>query len=259
MVKSVLDLEVTVNRKLSKDQYLLTLQSKEVIQDILPGQFGNILVDNTSKVFLRRPFSVYSVNYGDNSVSFLIKVIGEGTRKIAEAKMGDVLNVVLPLGNGFTMPVLGEHVLLVGGGSGVAPMMHLAQSINTNLIKISILIGAKSVSDLVELDQFSKFGRIYITTEDGSAGEQGYVTNHSLILDKLNQFSRIYTCGPDPMMKAIASKADQKGIFCEVSLENTMACGFGVCLCCVTNTIQGHKCVCTEGPVFNINQLKWQI
>ncbi|MGL4332083.1 MAG: dihydroorotate dehydrogenase electron transfer subunit, partial [Bacteroidales bacterium] len=103
---------------------------------------------------------------------------------------------------------------------------------------------------------FKKYGNVHITTEDGSFGEKGYVTNHSVFS---NSIDKIFTCGPKPMMQAVARIAKEKSIDCEVSLENTMACGFGVCLCCVENTVDGHVCVCKEGPVFNISKLKWQI
>ena len=111
--------------------------------------------------------------------------------------------------------------------------------------------------DLLQLEEFAKYGEVYTTTEDGSHGEKGYVTQHS-ILNKV-RFEQIYTCGPKPMMVAVAKYAKSNQIECEVSLENTMACGIGACLCCVENTTEGHLCVCKEGPVFNINKLLWQI
>jgi len=169
------------------------------------------------------------------------------------------LNVIFPLGNGFTIPSAKEQVLLVGGGCGIAPLLYLAQVLSREVIDVNILLGARSSIDLVELEQYAIYGKVFTTTEDGSHGEKGFVTDHTIFGDKMDSFSKIYCCGPEPMMKAVASKAKANSVWCEVSLENTMACGFGVCLCCVTETIQGHKCVCTDGPVFNINQLKWQI
>ena len=110
---------------------------------------------------------------------------------------------------------------------------------------------------LLQMEQFERFGRVCVTTEDGSLGEKGFVTNHSILNNE--SFDKIYVCGPTPMMKAVASFASKKGIDCEVSLENKMACGLGACLCCVTETQAGHKCVCSDGPVFNIKDLTWQI
>lgn len=117
------------------------------------------------------------------------------------------------------------------------------------------MLGGRSAENLLQLNDFAAFGTVYSTTEDGSYGEKGFVTQHSVL--ESQDFKAIYSCGPTPMMKAVAAYAGRKNIFCEVSLENTMACGFGACLCCVTDTTEGHLCVCTDGPVFNISKLKW--
>ena len=259
MRKTVQNLKVLSNLRLNDNHHLLELESPVPLEKINPGQFANLLVDHAPEVFLRRPFSIYSVDYLKNTISIYIKVIGEGTRTLAQAEVGTIISTMFPLGNSFVIPDGKEKILLVGGGSGVASLMNLAQLLNENSHDISILIVARSAKDLVELDHFSNFGSVYTTTEDGSLGTKGYVTNHALFGDELEGFTRIYSCGPEPMMKAVAAKALEKSIICEVSLENSMACGFGVCLCCITETIDGHKCVCTDGPVFNINQLKWQI
>ena len=259
MRKSVQNLKVISNLRLNDDHHLLQLHLPDRLENVYPGQFANILVDQSQSVFLRRPFSIHSVDYKGNNISILIKEIGEGTRTLAHTSVDSSLSVIFPLGNGFTLPTFKEKVLLVGGGCGVAPLLHLAQVLNRDLNEVNILLGARSATDLVELDQYAINGELFTTTEDGSYGEKGFVTDHSLFGAELNQFERIYCCGPEPMMKAVAAKAKLQSVFCEVSLENTMACGFGVCLCCVTETIQGHKCVCSDGPVFNINQLKWQI
>ena len=165
---------------------------------------------------------------------------------------------MLPLGNGFSMPQTpDEKVLLIGGGVGTAPMLYLGEALLKMGCKPAFLLGARSKNDLLQLEQFEAFGDVYTTTEDGSAGEKGYVTMHSIL--KGNKFDKIYTCGPKPMMMAVAKYASEHNIECEVSLENTMACGVGACLCCVENTKEGHVCVCKEGPVFNIKKLLWQI
>lgn len=259
MRKSVQNLKVIANIKLNDDHHLLLLHAPAQLENVIPGQFANILVDRSQSIFLRRPFSIHTIDYQKNIISILIKEVGEGTRSLAHVPVDSYLNVIFPLGNGFTLPATKEKVLLVGGGCGVAPLLHLAQVLNREKNEVNILLGARSAVDLVELDQYAIYGNVFTTTEDGSHGEKGFVTNHSIFGVKLDSFSRIYCCGPEPMMKAVASKAKERSVMCEVSLENTMACGFGVCLCCVTETIQGHKCVCTDGPVFNINQLKWQI
>jgi dihydroorotate dehydrogenase electron transfer subunit len=258
MKKSVQNLLVVSNQKLNRDHVLLELKSEVPLSGITAGQFANILVDKSSNVFLRRPFSIFQVDYKCNTISVLIKAMGEGTKCLANSKVGDSLSVIFPLGSGYSIPKTKSRVLMVGGGVGIAPLMLLSASLSNDSHQIEILIGAKSAGDLVLLDVFSEFGTVHTTTEDGSHGSRGFVTNHSLLQQDIKLFDIIYTCGPEPMMKAVAKLAYSNNIACEVSLENTMACGYGVCLCCVTETMQGHRCVCTDGPVFDIKQLKWQ-
>lgn len=167
-----------------------------------------------------------------------------------------MLNCVLPLGNGFTMPkVANERILLVGGGVGVAPLLYFGKCIKAAGAEPVFLLGARSANDLLELEAFEAVGTVHITTEDGSAGEKGFVTNHSVL--QRERFTLISTCGPKPMMMAVAKYARQVNIPCEASLENMMACGVGACLCCVEKTTEGNLCVCKEGPVFNIDRLLW--
>lgn len=119
---------------------------------------------------------------------------------------------------------------------------------------LEFLLGARSAGDLLQVAEFGKVGKVHLSTEDGSVGEKGFVTVNSALSGHVDM---IYCCGPSPMMKAVAAIAREKGVRCEVSLENMMACGLGACLCCVENTVKGNVCVCTEGPVFNIEMLNW--
>ena len=258
MKKFILDLTVTENLKLHINYVLLKLTSQSPLPEMSPGQFAEIRVDGSPSTFLRRPISINYVDRSRNEVWFLIQLVGDGTRRLAEAMKGDIINIVLPLGNGFTMPQIpSDKLLLVGGGVGTAPMLYLGEQLAKNGSKPTFLLGARTDKDLLQLDDFASYGEVYTTTEDGSYGEKGYVTQHS-ILNKI-KFEQIYTCGPKPMMMAVAKYAKSNNINCEVSLENMMACGVGACLCCVENTDEGHLCVCKEGPVFNINKLLWQI
>ena len=258
MKKYILDLIVSKNIRLHDHYVLLKLTSKESLPEMLPGQFAELRVDGSPTTFLRRPISINYVDRQKNEVWFLIQLVGDGTKRLGEAKTGSLINVMLPLGNGFTMPQKpSERLLLIGGGVGTAPMLYLSEQLVANGSKPTFLLGARSRNDLLQLEDFAKYGEVYVTTEDGSQGEKGYVTQHSILSKK--DFQKIYTCGPKPMMISVAKYAKSKGIDCEVSLENTMACGIGACLCCVENTTEGHLCVCKEGPVFNINRLLWQI
>lgn len=258
MKKKVGDLLVTENVQLNHDNYLITLQTEEALDPIRPGQFVNIRVKDASTTFLRRPFSVHDVDYSNNSFSILVKTVGEGSFHLSRTKAGERLDVLFPLGNGFSSAQKGETILLIGGGVGIAPMMQMARESKEIGAKVIILLGARSAEDHILLDEFSKHGELLLTSNDGSLGIPGFVTDHP-ILNQSKHIDRIYCCGPDLMMQAVAKKAKQLTIDCEVSLENMMACGYGVCLCCVTKTKTGNQCVCTEGPVFNINDLEWQI
>jgi dihydroorotate dehydrogenase electron transfer subunit len=257
MKKFVQDLEIIENRDLNAFHYLLTLQSPIKLPEILPGQFAEVLADNSQATFLRRPLSIHDVNYRKNTITFFVKCIGPATIRLRDMRKGDFINVMYPLGNTFSLETE-DPVLLIGGGCGVAPLLYLAKYLNNKSKIVSILIGARTESDFAELKEYEQNGSLFLITEDGSKGEKGLVTEHP-IFKNIKQFKQIYCCGPEPMMKAVAAIAKKNNIECEVSLENTMACGIGACLCCVTDTIEGHKCVCTEGPVFNIKQLKWQI
>ncbi|WP_303328950.1 dihydroorotate dehydrogenase electron transfer subunit [uncultured Bacteroides sp.] len=258
MKKYILDLTVTENVRLHMNYVLLKLTSSSLLPEMLPGQFAEIRVDGSLTTFLRRPISINYVDKQRNEVWFLVQLVGDGTKQLGKVKAGDTINVMLPLGNGFTIPSHpSDKLLLVGGGVGTAPMLYLGEQLAKNGSKPTFLLGAKTDKDLLQLEQFATYGDVYTTTEDGSHGEKGYVIQHS-ILNSI-QFEQIYTCGPKPMMMAVAKYAKSKNIACEVSLENMMACGVGACLCCVENTAEGHLCVCKEGPVFNINKLLWQI
>lgn len=258
MKKYVLDLTVTDNQRLHSNYVLLKLTAQAPLPPMLPGQFAEIRVDGSPTTFLRRPISIHFVDVERNEVWFLIQLVGDGTKRLGEARKGDIINVVLPLGNGFTLPEKpSDKLLLVGGGVGTAPMLYLGEQLAKQGCKPTFLLGARSAGDLLQLEKFAAYGDVYTTTEDGTHGERGYVTQHSIL--EQQRFEQIYACGPKPMMMAVARYAKSHEIACEVSLENKMACGVGACLCCVENTVEGHLCVCKEGPVFNINQLLWQI
>ena len=237
--------------------YIITLKSPVEIPLIRPGQFAEILIHNNPRVFLRRPFSILDVDYQKKEISFYVKVIGKGTQQLGEYKVGDTVNIIYPLGNSFNIPKETKEVLIVGGGSGIAPFILLGRELKKNNIKTTFLLGGRSKKDILLTDQFSEYGEVLATTEDGSFGEKGLVTQHSIFNSSEFNFDKIFTCGPDPMMKAVGKIAQKKAVACEVSLENMMACGFGICLCCVTATNEGNKRVCKEGPVFNVNYLKW--
>ncbi len=256
MKKRVQDFTIIDNRQVNTEYYVLELQSDIALADLKAGQFAELRVDGTSEVLLRRPISFYDVDYKKQTISLLIQEVGKGTRQLAKAKPGDKLNMIYPLGNSFSFDGI-KKALLIGGGVGVAPLLLLGKILKYNDIEPTFLLGFRNKDYLVDILSFEKYGNVLLTTDDGSIGEKGTVLDHSMVESGLSGFDKIYTCGPQVMMKAVAKLAEEKGIDCEASLENTMACGFGACLCCVQQTIHGNLRVCVEGPVFNTNEIIW--
>ncbi len=264
MKKYMADLVVAENLRLHPNYCLLKLTQTETLPEMLPGQFVQVRVDDSPATFLRRPISVHYIDQSKNELWLLIQLVGAGTRKLAELQEGDIVNLLYPLGNHFSLPAQnflpensGKKFLLIGGGVGVAPLLFLGSCLKSLGYRPAFLLGARSADDLLQLEFFEQFGNVYTTTEDGSHGEKGFVTHHSVLQNET--FDMIFTCGPSPMMHAVAAYAKKVGIPCEVSLENLMACGIGACLCCVENTTEGHICICTDGPVVNIEKLTWHI
>lgn len=272
MKKHLLDLTVTGVERLTDRHVLIRLTHEELLPEALPGQFVEVRIDEEPSVFLRRPISINHIDRERNELWLLVATIGKGTRRLGGLQVGDKLNCLLPLGNSFKVAdeaalAPGRQVLLVGGGVGMAPMYFLGKALREKGVQPTFLLGARTASEVLLIDRFRELGEVCVTTEDGSMGEQGFVTNHSVLARP--PFCANYSeadgarpyvacCGPKPMMVAVARWAKAHGIECEVSLENMMACGLGACLCCVEKTVEGNLCVCKEGPVFNIKKLLWQ-
>lgn len=255
--KFVSEFKVIENVALNASNFLIRIKSPSPLPVVKPGQFVNVEVRSSNDIFLRRPFSIFEVNYQQNTLSMIIKILGKGSKILTQLKVGDSLSLVYPLGKGFTYPEKSDKVLLVGGGSGVAPMLFLAKESGLAPENVDLILGARSKADHINVNAYSAFANLHFASEDGSLGAKGFVTQHPVFTRNLNNYDKIYACGPDGMMRAVAKEAKSAGVFCEVSLENLMACGFGVCLCCIEPTQKGNSCVCTDGPVFNINDLKW--
>ncbi len=250
MSKQITDFTIVGKEVFNENYFSLTLQHPDRLPEIQAGQFVEVYIPGNKEVLLRRPLSIHDVDTDSNTLTLLIQVVGKGTRTLAQLQVGDLLNLVYPLGHGFALE--GQQVLLVGGGAGIAPLLHLSKCLAAKGIHPNILLGGRSEGLIPVRDAFQPYGTLHIATEDGSLGHKGLVTQHPIFS---NEYDHIYTCGPTPMMKAVARHALAHNIDCQLSLENLMACGIGACLCCVVNSDQGHKCVCKEGPVFNAKQL----
>ena len=240
MKKFVKDLRVESIDFLREDYILLRLVDPDQdLPPMHPGQFVQVAVENSPTTFLRRPISINDVDVERHSFDLLIHMVGDGTRALSKLSVGQSLNCIYPLGNGFDVPAISEgkkKYLLVGGGVGTAPMLLYGRQLLEAGHEPIFLLGGRSQRDLLELDRF--------------------VTHHSIWKDE--HFDCVAACGPKPMMQAVAKMARQYNTPCFVSLENLMACGVGACLCCVEKTVKGNICVCTEGPVFSTDQLTWE-
>lgn len=253
MKKTVANFIITANQHLNNDYFLLEVSAKNKLLPISPGQFVEIEIPKSKAVYLRRPFSVCNVE--KNKITFLIKIVGRGTRELSLLKTGENISLIYPLGQGFEL-LKKAQVLLVGGGCGIAPLYYLAKNLSKNNCRITLIYGGKSKKDILLLKEFKKYCEVLVTTEDGSLGLKGFVTD-KLQKIELGKYQQLYTCGPEIMMKNIYKIVKNK-IPLQASLEALMGCGLGVCLCCVTPTKnEGHLCVCQEGPVFKGERLAW--
>ena len=253
-MKEIHDFTVIERRQHGEHYFSLVLRHGGSMQPVAPGQFVEVLVEGEPGVMLRRPISVHDVDAEEGTMSLLIQVVGRGTRRLASLAVGDWINLVYPLGHGFSTDLAaGSRALLVGGGAGIAPLLHLSKVLKTRGVQNTVLLGGRTAELIPVRDEFFPYGDLCLATDDGSLGHKGLVISHPAFADN---YDMIYTCGPTPMMKAVARSAAERGIRCEVSLENMMACGVGACLCCVTDTDNGHRCVCKEGPVFDISTMK---
>mgnify|MGYP002621597493 CR=1 FL=1 len=249
-MKYLTDFIVTEKHCYGDSYVVLTLQHPDIMPSVAAGQFVEVQVPDCNGVMLRRPISIHDVDTQHNTLTLLIQVVGKGTRKLAAIDIGDRLNLIYPLGHGFSLS--GRRPLLVGGGAGIAPLLLLAKCYQAIGVTPTILLGGRTETLVPRYQNFAHLGNLLLATDDGSLGEKGMVTQHSHFGD---DYDHICTCGPTPMMKAVARHALDRHIPCELSLENLMACGLGACLCCVVKSEQGHLCVCKEGPVFPAENL----
>lgn len=252
-----LQARVTVHKKIGQRYYQLSLSAPDIARRAAPGQFVQVKIDCGDTPLLRRPLSIHDA--GKGTIDLLYAVVGKGTKMLSAKKAGDPLDIIGPLGTGFDLtPAPDAYPVLVAGGMGIAPLYFLAKKLKSKA-KI-ILIGAKDKKDLISVSGFKKLeSRVCISTDDGSFGRKGYVTE--LLRQELgilkNRRLVIYACGPRPMLKEVARIARQAHIRAQVSLEEHMSCGFGACLGCVVKTTDGYKRVCKEGPVFDAREIVW--
>ena len=238
--------EISENIPLTKSVYKMTLLGDT--SDITkPGQFVNIKLDG---LFLRRPISVNDVE-GDK-LTLIYKVVGKGTEQMSNMVCGETLDILTGLGNGYDISKSGKNPLLIGGGVGVPPLYMLAKRLIEKGEDVSVILGFNTKDEIFYEDEFKSLGaKVYVTTVDGSYGIKGFVTTAMEALD----YTYTYTCGPEPMLKAVYKTATTSG---EYSFEERMGCGFGACMGCSCKTLYGNKRICKDGPVLVKEEIIWE-
>lgn len=237
-------LTVAENVPLTDTVYRMRLQG-DVCSVTAAGQFVNIKLAGR---YLRRPISV--CNLSGNTLTIIYKTVGEGTRQMSRMTVGESLDVLTGLGNGYDLTSAGEHPLLLGGGVGVPPLYWLAKRLIAAGKSVSVVLGFNTQAEVFYEDEFRSLGaEVTVTTADGSYGVRGFVT------DALPEnYSYFYTCGPEPMLKAVYRSTRTSG---EFSFEERMGCGFGACMGCSCKTVTGYKRICKDGPVLKKEEILW--
>ncbi len=244
------------NKPLTADVFEMTLEREDKkISDIRAGQFVNILIDS---LYLRRPISV--CDYENGVLTLVYKVVGAGTEKMSEMKSGTLLDVLTGLGNGYDLTKSGDAPLLVGGGVGVPPLYKAAKMLIKEGKVPTVILGFNKASEIFYEESFKKLGaEVIVATADGSYGVRGFVTDAIAAKNEDGaKFSYFYTCGPEPMLKAVYNCAALSDTDGEFSFEERMGCGFGACMGCSCETITGYKRICKDGPVMMKNEIKWK-
>ena len=249
MTKYVVDAKVVGQRMLNAVTKQIDLIAPQIAAEAVPGQFVNVQVSRRTAPLLRRPLGVAGVDREHGVITLIYRIIGEATKILADVCSGDVISVVGPLGHGFDRSA--KHLLLIGGGTGLAPLLYLAETMAAEGIKPDVIMGGRTAEDLFWKDMYLDLvERMGLTTDDGSLGTKGTVMAElPLVLQRIH-YDCVYVCGPAPMMKAVSAAVLEKGIKCQVSLEKYMACGLGACLSCSCQGIGKRIKVCQDGPVF---------
>ena len=249
--------------ELIKGIFKFSVQASEIIKTAKAGNFIEIRVNDDIEPFLRRPISIYNINKENGILEFIFQVKGKGTKILSQKKEGDLIDIIGPLGNGTFKFYDYKNIAIIGGGIGVFPLYELAKEAKLNNINVQTYLGFRT-KDLVVLENEFKSvsNNLVITTDDGSYGKEGFAIEFLKKDIEEGKIESIYACGPLPMLRAVKKLSLEKNIPCQISLEELMACGLGVCLGCAVKNAKSPKDqpeylhVCKAGPVFETEDVE---
>lgn len=249
--------------RLKDDIYKFSVEAPEIVELAKPGNFIEIRVSDTTEPFLRRPISIYNLDKDKGLLEFIFQVRGKGTEILAKKQIGEYIDIIGPLGYGTFKYQKYENIAIIGGGIGVFPLYELAKSAKKENKNVSVYLGFRNKDFVVLEDEFENVSdKLIITTDDGSYANEGFAINFLSNDIENEKIDCIYACGPLPMLKAVQKLSKEKSIDCQISLEEKMGCGLGVCLGCAVKKANSPKDapeyfhVCKGGPVFNANDVE---
>lgn len=242
--------------KLKEDIYKFTIEAEEIVKEAKAGQFLEIRINNNVEPFLRRAISIYNINKEKGILEFIFRINGKGTTLLAKKQEGELIDIIGPLGYGKFKYKGYKNIAIIGGGIGIFPLYQIAKNTIENA-KVDIYMGFKNKESVLLEDEFRKVSnKLVIATDDGSYGKNGYIINELKVAVEKEKPEIIFACGPLPLLKAVQKLAIEKEILCQISLEEKMGCGLGVCLgCAVEVTTGGYEHVCKQGPVFEAKKV----
>ena len=251
---------ILANEKVGQDIWRMEIAAPKIAAVAVPGQFVNVRLHDRMEPLLRRPISLHGIDTEKGTIAFLYLVVGKGTMMMTEMQASQDINLLGPLGRGFSLDFEGNRAVVIGGGIGSAPLYPLIQALREKGKQVVLILGARSKESIVALELYHAIGaECKIATEDGSMGVKGFVTDILEEEFKNGTCDYLYTCGPIPMLHAIESMTEQYGVKGEISTEAHMGCGLGLCLSCSVKGKDGrNRKVCQAGPVFRLGELSYE-
>ncbi len=250
---------VQANRCASKGLWFIDIKVAQIGKELLPGQFIHLQMPRFEAHVLRRPFSVFSISEDRQVLTILYQVVGQGTDHMTTLQPGEEVDLIGPVGHGWSAPAATKRALIVAGGVGAAPLFMHAAELCARGVQVDVVLGAQTAKALVVEPEYTRLlgHKPFIATDDGSAGHAGFCTDVVAKRIQEEHYDYVACCGPEPMMRIVSEITGGAGIPTYLSLEKRMACGIGACLSCVVETRHGRKRSCVDGPVFDASEVVW--